>query len=128
MSVLSKEELSPELYLDGIIATKVPRLCKGGNDPFNTGFGWLVFLRADAKDPSLADGAWLSSANKKFMQYNDDVLVPFIHKLREDLGWTPGEPVPEWMTALSWFDGGETLVGKGSNNLVRHVFCWNPTR
>ena len=102
---MSKEELSPELCPDGILVTKVPRLCKGGNDPFNNGFGWLVFLRADAKDPSHTDEAWLSSANKKCMQYNDDVLVPFIRKLREDLGWTPGDPVPEWMTAVSWFDG-----------------------
>ena len=73
MSGLSKEELSPELCPDEILSTKVPRLCKDGNDSFINGFGCLVFLRADAKDPSLTDEAWLNSANKKFMQYNDDV-------------------------------------------------------
>ena len=39
VSGLTKEELSPELCPDGILATKVPRLCKGGNDPFRNRFG-----------------------------------------------------------------------------------------
>ena len=42
---LTDAELSPELCLGGILAIKVPGLCKGGGDVFNSGFGWLVFCR-----------------------------------------------------------------------------------
>ena len=72
MSGFSKEELYHELCFHGILATKVPRLYKGCSGIFNNGFDWLVFLRADAKDWFHSDEPWLSSANKKFMQCNDD--------------------------------------------------------
>jgi len=106
VSGLSEEELSPELCPDGILAAKVKRLCKGGNDLHNTGWGWLVFLRADKKKSSAdGDAPGLSIANKKFMHYNDDVLLPFIQSIREEFGWKPGQEIPEWLTAVSWFDG-----------------------
>ena len=105
ISGLTNAELSPELCRDGILATKVPGLCKGGDDISNSGFGWLVFLRADKKDETDADNAKLSVANKKIIHYNDDVLMPFIRDIRKKLGWTPGQEVQESLKAVSWFDG-----------------------
>ena len=102
VSGLTEEELSVELCPDGILACKVPGLCKGGDDLHNNGYGWLVFLRADKRDKN---SPGLSIANKKFIHYNDDVLLPFIQGLREKLGLRPGQEIPEWMTAVSWFDG-----------------------
>eukprot|EP00581_Thalassiosira_minuscula_P029319 CAMPEP_0183773492 /NCGR_PEP_ID=MMETSP0739-20130205/39167_1 /TAXON_ID=385413 /ORGANISM="Thalassiosira miniscula, Strain CCMP1093" /LENGTH=201 /DNA_ID=CAMNT_0026014477 /DNA_START=100 /DNA_END=702 /DNA_ORIENTATION=+ len=63
----------------------------------------LVFMRADQKDRK--DSNYLSIANKKFMHYNDEVLVPFIRAIREALGWKKGQPVPECLKAVSWSDG-----------------------
>ena len=72
--------------------------------------GWLVSCYADKKEPastksSKASERRLSIANKKFMHYNDDVLIPFIKSICEALGWKPGQDIPEWMRAVSWFDG-----------------------
>ena len=108
VSGLTAEELSVDACPDGILTTKVMRLCKGGDDLHNTGFGWLVFLRADKKEPTARGETSkenLSIANKRFIHYNDDILLPFIKSVREAFGWEPGQQVPEWMTALSWFDG-----------------------
>ena len=85
---------------DGIISERVKKLCKGGDDLHNNGFGWLVFLYADKKekrsDNVHPEVEWLSSQNKKFIDYNDKVLLPFIQDVRKELGWDPGQPVPEW--------------------------------
>ncbi|KAL7536826.1 LOW QUALITY PROTEIN: hypothetical protein ACHAXR_007426 [Thalassiosira sp. AJA248-18] len=109
VSGLTEKELDPVLCPDGILATKVRGLCKGGDDLFNEGIGWLVFLRADKKDKSDNNDdnrdKDLSIANKKFMQYNDDVLLPFIRAIREKLGWKKGQTVPDSLKAVSWFDG-----------------------
>jgi hypothetical protein len=108
VSGLTAEELSVDACPDGILATKVMRLCKGGDDLHNTGFGWLVFLRADKKEPTArgeTSTGHLSIANKKFIHYNDDILLPFIKSVREAFGWEAGQQVPEWMTSISWFDG-----------------------
>ena len=106
MSGLTADGLSVESCPRGILSTKVPGLCKGGNDVDCTGFGWLTFLRADKKDLATNTNKHrLTIANKKFMHYNVDVLLPFIKSIRMKLGWKPGEPIPEWMTAISWFDG-----------------------
>ena len=105
ISGLTDDELSPELCPDGILAEKVMNLCKGGDDIFNSGFGWLVFLRADKKKPSNGEAPTLSIGNKKFMDYNDNVLLPFIAAIRKKLGLLEGQEIPEWMTAISWFDG-----------------------
>jgi len=102
VSGLTDEEMSVEKCPDGVIATPVKGLCKGGDDIFNEGMGWLVFLRADKK--GVKDRP-LSVANKKFMHYNDNVLLPFIRAIREKLGWRPGQPVPDWLKAVSWSDG-----------------------
>ena len=48
-SGLTPEELSIEDCPGGILASKVPNLCKGGDDIFNDGYGWLIFLRGDRK-------------------------------------------------------------------------------
>ena len=104
---LTADELSPELCPDGVLAAQIPGLCKGGDAISNKGFGWLVFLRADKKDKATDkdDESYLSIANKKFIHYNDDVLLPFIRSIRKKLGWIEGTDVPEWMRACSWFDG-----------------------
>ena len=47
----------------------------------------------------------MSIANKKFIHYNDDVLLPFIRSIRQKLGWKPDTPVPDYLKAASWFDG-----------------------
>ena len=39
------------------------------------------------------------------MHYNDDVLLPFIRSIHDKLGWKPGQPISDWMTAISWFGG-----------------------
>eukprot|EP00985_Skeletonema_marinoi_P012818 scaffold6265_cov120-Skeletonema_marinoi.AAC.10 len=89
-----------------ILAEKIPGLCKGGDDLFNEGFGWLVFLRADRKNNTKEqEEAVLSIANKKFMHYNDKVLLPFIRSIREKLGWKKGQQIPDYLKACSWFDG-----------------------
>ena len=49
VSGLTTDELSVDECPDGILASKIPGLCKGGDDIFNDGIGWLVFLRADKK-------------------------------------------------------------------------------
>ena len=103
---LTAEELCPILCEDGILATEVPGLCKGGDNIANSGSGWLVFLRADAKEKEGDDTqAKLSIANKKFMQYNDDVMLPFIREIRKTLGWKEGQPVADSMKCVSWCDG-----------------------
>ena len=79
---LTDAELSPEMCPDRILAVKVPGLCKGGRDIHNSGFGWLVFCRADKKDSSNS----LSIANKKFIHYNDNVFMPFLREIRKKLG------------------------------------------
>ena len=102
ISGLTADELSPELCEDGILAAKVPGLCKGGDDLHNNGHGWLVFLRSDKRDPAAnPDSIHLTAANKKFIHYNDKVLRPFIQSIRETLGWKMGQAIPEWMTVIS---------------------------
>ena len=63
---------------------------------------------ADEKETSSStsngDAPRLSIANKKFMHYNDDILLPFIESTRETLGWKEGQEIPEWTTTVSWFD------------------------
>lgn len=106
VSGLTEDELSPELCVDGILAEKIPGLCKGGDDLFNEGFGWLVFLRADRKNgKTVDDEAVLSIANKKFEHYNNEVLLPFIRSIREKLGWKRGQPVEGCLKCVSWSDG-----------------------
>ena len=86
ISGLTTEDLSADACPDEILASKVPGLFKGGGDIFNEGFGWLFFLRADKRDKNYATPQ-LSISNKKFMNYNDDILLPFIWSIREKLGW-----------------------------------------
>lgn len=105
VSGLTDEELCPKKCPGGILATEVEGLCKGGDDLFNSGAGWLVFLRADKKENGEKETDWMSIANKKFIHYNDDVLLPFIQSIRKKLGCIPGQPVPEWAKCCSWFDG-----------------------
>ena len=82
VSGLTASETSVEKCPGGILATKVEHLCKGGDDVFNKGSGWLVFLRADGKDKDdNQDKTHLSIANKKFLHYNDEVLLPFIRSI-----------------------------------------------
>ena len=93
---LTDAELSPELCPDRILAVKVPGLCKGGRDIHNSGFGWLVFCRADKKTTSNAkktasnaardSSNSLSIANKKFIHYNDGVFMPFVREIYKKLG------------------------------------------
>ena len=49
-SGLTDSKLSPEECPGGILAAEIPNLCKGGDDLFNNGSGWLVFLWADKKE------------------------------------------------------------------------------
>ena len=105
VSGLAGDELCPKICPYGILAIEVPGLCKGWDDIFKNSIGWLVFLRADPKDRMDGDTGSLSIANKKFTQYNDDVLLPFIREIRKKLGWKPGQDVPESLKAVSWFDG-----------------------
>ena len=72
ISGLTADELSIEDCPDGLLAAKVPGLAKEGDDIFKNSFGWLVFLRADGKE----NESDLSIANKKFIHYNDEVLIP----------------------------------------------------
>ena len=34
-----------------------------------------------------------------------DALLPFIRQICEKLEWKPCKSIPDWMTAISWFDG-----------------------
>ena len=99
VSGLSEEELCIILCPDGILlAAKVPRLCKGGDNVGNdSGFGWLVFMRGGRNDTD----SELFMANKKFIHYNVDVYMPWIRELRKKLGWVEGQPVPESLKAVS---------------------------
>ena len=101
------QELCPILCPDGILAAKMPGLCKGGDNVGNvSGFGWLVFLRGGGKDKSDSNtDSELSIANKKFIHYNDDVYLPWLRELRKKLGWVEGQPVQESLKAVSWCDG-----------------------
>ena len=105
VSGLTDQELPVDACPDGILVKEVPGLCKGGsNDVFAEGSGWLVFLRADPSQGGDNEEA-MSIANKKFVHYHTDVLLPFIRKVREKLGWKPGQDVPDRLKAVSWFDG-----------------------
>ena len=42
---------------------------------------------------------------EKIIHYNDKVLMPFIRMICKKLGWKEGQPVPDWLKAVSWFDG-----------------------
>jgi len=100
VSGLTEEELCPIKCPEGICVEKVQGLCKGGHDVFNEGFGYLCFLRADKKGKK--DKNALSIGNKKFMDYNDRVFLPFIEEIRIMLGWKKGQPLPEWARCVSW--------------------------
>ena len=63
---------------------------------------WIADKKQNPTDQNITS---LSITNKKFIHYNDDVLLPFISSLREKLGWKNGQPVPESLKACSWFDG-----------------------
>ena len=52
VSGLTDSELSPELCPEGLLPAAVPKLCKGGDDLFNTGIGWLVFLVQTKRKPA----------------------------------------------------------------------------
>ena len=54
-SGLTDSKLSPEECPGGILAAEIPNLCKGGDDLFNNGSGWLVFLWADKKEKKSSD-------------------------------------------------------------------------
>ena len=59
-------------------------LCKKGDDNFNNGYGWLVFLRANKKDNNgITEESRLGIGNKEFICYNNDVLIPFIQKAEQ---------------------------------------------
>mmetsp|Transcript_26066 Transcript_26066/g.56458 ORF Transcript_26066/g.56458 Transcript_26066/m.56458 type:complete len:159 (+) Transcript_26066:346-822(+) len=106
---LTEEELPAKACPDGIF------LCKRCQDSarvdlmmyvFAEGSGCLVLLRADKKaDRASQEAEAMSIGNKKFAQYHRDVLMPFVRKVREKLGWKVGQAVPECLTAVSWFDG-----------------------
>ena len=95
VSGLTEEELSPELCPDGILAEKVANLCKGGDDLFNKAYGWLVFLWSDKKSSTKNGDPKLSIGNKKIMDYNDNVLLPFIAEIRKKLGLKEEQDIPE---------------------------------
>ena len=108
VSGLTVDELSVDACPDGILATKVMRLCKGRDDLHTIGFGWLVFLWANKKEPTTSKEASkenLSIPIKQIIHYNEDILLHFIKSVREAVAWEPGQQVPEWMTALSLSDG-----------------------
>lgn len=67
VSGLSNKERCPILCKDGILAAKVPGLCKGGNNIGTvSGVGWLVFLCGGGKDkPDNGRERELSISNKK---------------------------------------------------------------
>ena len=92
---LTKEELSPELCPSGVLAIKVPGLCKGENNVNNTGIGMLIFLRGNKKDPSNKSNVpHLTITNNKCIHYNNDVLFHFIWSICESLGWKHNQPIP----------------------------------
>ena len=71
----------------------ITRLYKGGDDLHNTDFGWLVFLRANKKEPTASGEASkdnLSITNKQNIHYDDNIL-PFIKSVREAFRWEPGQ-------------------------------------
>jgi len=107
---LTEEELDPVLCPSGFLPVKVPNLCKGGNEVHsNGGFGWVVFMRGDkmkkSYHPKAKDEPWFSMAHQKHLHYNKEVLLPFIKRTRELLGWKPGSHIPEWLRACCWCDG-----------------------
>ena len=68
VSGLTEEELSRERCPDGILATKLFGVGKGGSVMGNQVFSWLHFLRADKKDNAgEARESTLRISNKKFM-------------------------------------------------------------
>ncbi len=98
VSDLTNKELSPEICPDGILAAEVPGLYKDGNGIFNNGIDQLVFLCDNKKDKEKdPDAAHWSIVDKKFMHYNDDVLLPFICRICKKLGWKPSQSVPEYL-------------------------------
>ena len=106
VSGLTTEELSPEKCPDGILAAKLLGVGKGGSVLGSNVFSWIYFLRADGKgSKNEREEATLRIANKKFMTYNDDILLPFIRQVRTLFGWKPGQPIPDWLEAISWSDG-----------------------
>ena len=108
ISGLTEEELDPVLCPSGFLAKKVSNLCKGGLDVHsNGGFGWVVFMRSDKKKKAdhPKDEQWYGMAHQKHMHYNKKVLLPFIQRIRETLGWKPGDPIPEWLRVCCWCDG-----------------------
>ena len=64
-------------------------------------------------------------SNKKFIHYNDEVLLPFIRSIRKQLGWffdpESDVPVPEYLKAVSWFDGDigqlQTMIDEARQSL-----------
>ena len=83
---------------DGILTKKLDGIGGVGFDGKRT--SWLYFLRAD-----IGQKVPLSIMNKKCMEYNDYVLLPFIREICQLFGWVPGQPVPEWLEAILWSDG-----------------------
>ncbi len=96
---LTAEELSPEKCPDGLLAAKLRGIGKADLD----GEVWsmIYFLRADSKgNHENKKKCKLNIMNKKFMQYNHDIVLPFIQRICEMFGWVPGQPVLEWLEAI----------------------------
>ena len=102
VSGLTGDELCPKLCPDGILATEVPGLCKCGDEIFNNGIGWLVFLRVDPKDRT--DGgknSSLSIANKKSFITMMMFSIPSFVKSARNLGASLARICPSF-SRLCW--------------------------
>ena len=63
--------------------------------------------------------------------------MPFVREIRKKLGWTLGQEVPEYLKAVSWFDGDtgqlqsdDVVRGALGDRREEHAFCrrnWNTT-
>ena len=95
VSGLTKQEMPNE----PIIMLKVRGLCVGGSgvNVGNDRPGFVFFMRGEYKMDV-----------RRYELYQQEILIPFINSTRNEYDsfeFKEGEPIPDRLTAVSWFDG-----------------------
>jgi hypothetical protein len=86
-----------------LVVLKVRGLCIGGvGIGGDTQLGYVVFTRKES-----------GAEKKRFVYYQNEVLIPFMNKMRKDYSGydtSGGMPIPDTLTGVSWCDGDMSQV------------------
>ena len=109
-----------EMPFNDIVVIEVPGLCTAGDQCLSQQIGYICFVRGKGEidtTPDLPETveeddddhlSILSKESRVAKIYRERVYHPFITKLRQiyyNYEENEDEPVPDWLTAVSWMDG-----------------------